>query len=407
MRVKMIEYPEFVVRPATIAVTRDNYIRHVNASNFAKTKDPLIPVSASCQISHDQGEMCASIEPKFHLCGIAFSWVSEPILPPCLMFRMTYQLHSGNNYSMQHMANNRTNECSSLGRFRHIMGDQTHIAAGFKHLDWSVAIPQARPDALKREGLSRAGFGADDMQFTQSFETVHRTWMASQFLNGEAAAANVCDRLAETLPDAEARCCAAVQARDEHRHHAVLRRFQRERVEAEGFAPADGLAELVRQIDSDSRWDMQMLGLQIVVESLALATYRLTAAGAADPVLRGIATEIAQEEERHVGFGLAMLGEASRNWTAAERHERESFALEAASLLSIRYLMGELWERLGIDRARGEAFTRTDPMMIAYRRTVFSRVRKSIADLGLLSQRVVEGLEKIDLGPNLQRPRRD
>lgn len=282
-----------------------------------------------------------------------------------------------------------------FGRFRPLV-HAGQSGDGFGELDWSSTVPGAQPDELKRAGLERAGLGGD-AAFAQRFESVHRAWMASQFLNGEAAAAVLCDSLSVSLPDPEARAFARLQAQDEHRHHAVLRRFVRERTEGRAFAPADGFAALVRSIEQDTRWDMQMLGLQIVIESLALATFRLTAISATDPVLRGIATGIAIEEERHVGFGLAMLGEAARNWTAPERREREDFVLHAVELLSARYLMGDFWERLDVDKARGERFTRSDPMMAAFRRTVFGRVRRSIAELGLLGPGVRNGFEAMGL----------
>jgi hypothetical protein len=282
-----------------------------------------------------------------------------------------------------------------IGRFRPLLG-AGRSGDGFGDLDWSSAVPVSQPDEMKRAGLARAGFSGDSA-FAQRFESVHRAWMASQFLNGEAAAAALCDSLSVSLPDPEARAFAGLQAQDEHRHHAVLRRFVRERTEGCAFAPADSFAGLVRSIEADTRWDMQMLGLQIVIESLALATFRLTAISASDPVLRGIATGIAVEEERHVGFGLAMLGEAGRDWTAPERREREDFVLHAVELLSARYLMGDFWERLGVDRSRGERFTRGDPMMAAFRRTVFGRVLRSVAELGLLGPGVRKGFEDMGL----------
>ena len=283
------------------------------------------------------------------------------------------------------------------GRFGHLADYPCGHDAAFSQLDWGAEVPEARIDSIKSSGLSRAGFLPDDPGFAELFENEHRSWMASQFLNGEAAAAMICDGLKRALPDSEARDFAAFQASDEHRHHAVMRRFARERLKSEPFVPAGGFDALVRQITRERRWDMQMLGLQIMIEALALATFRLTAMSAYDPVLKSIASTIAVEEERHVGFGLSMLSEAARDWTAEERREREDFALAAASMLSEGYLMEDLWQRLGADPAKGAEFTLSDPMMIAFRRTVFSRIRYAIAGLGLMSHRVELGLHRMGL----------
>lgn len=157
------------------------------------------------------------------------------------------------------------------------------------------------------------------------------------------------------------------------------------------------LAGLLTDVLTDSRWDMTMLGTQIMVEALALGAFRMADRTFADPLIRDIIRRVARDEARHVSFGVLSLTEYVAALTSHERAEREELAIEAARSTSRRFLLGDVWERLGVDPVAGREFARTSPMMTAYRRAVFGKVVTSLGQVGLLTPRVRAGLVALGL----------
>ena len=62
-----------------------------------------------------------------------------------------------------------------------------------------------------------------------------------------------------------------------------------------------------------------------------------------------------------------------------------------------RFLLEDVWDRLDVDRAEGVDFAAHDELMVTYRRAIFSRVVVALSQIGLLTERVRDGLAKLDL----------
>jgi rubrerythrin len=267
-------------------------------------------------------------------------------------------------------------------------------------LDWTVEANVGGPlpddsafafGAFAGSALSRYG-----RPFWDTFRWEFQSWMVSQFLHGEQGALVSAARLVEVLPDMESKCFAAGQAADEARHVEVFSRYLREKV-PDPYPISTPLASLLSDTLGDDRWDIVALGMQIMVEALAIAAFRLADRTFHDDLIRSICRLVARDEARHVSFGVMSLDGLYRQLSHAERAEREEFVLEAAQLMSRRFLLGEIWERLGVDRAEGVEFARRDHLMIAYRRALFSRVVASLKRIGLLTDRVRAGFTGLDL----------
>jgi hypothetical protein len=259
-------------------------------------------------------------------------------------------------------------------------------------LDWStsdIGDPHPRTtDVPVGFPLSRGAWS--------EFERQYHIWLTSQFLHGEQGALLSAGRLIEVLPTTEGKLLAAMQATDEARHVEVYKRYADSHLPY--LYPINGsLATLLQQILSDSRWDITCLGTQIIVEGLALATFRLSRNLQHDPVISQIVDYVARDESRHVSLGILTLGDLYKHMSMSERAEREEFVLEAATLMAARFDLPEVWECLGATVSDGANFLRADPTMMAFRQLTFGRVNSHLARLGLMTPKVRENLIRLGL----------
>jgi hypothetical protein len=267
-------------------------------------------------------------------------------------------------------------------------------------IDWSIQVrygsplPDGSPTAYNSYLESRLGhYGR---QFWDQFRWEFQTWMVSQFLHGEQGALLAAARMVETAGDVGTKQAAAMQVVDEARHVEAFSRYL-EVTPASLYPVSPALERLLLDTCQDSRWDIVMLGTQVLVEAVALASFRLAGETFHDDLIKSIVRRVARDEVRHVGLGMVSLGEVFGQLSAAERHEREDFVLAAAELISRRFLMREVWERLGVDAGHGEEFARESSEMRHFRQAVFTKVIMCLSHLGLLTGRVTAGLDQIGL----------
>jgi hypothetical protein len=267
-------------------------------------------------------------------------------------------------------------------------------------IDWKMAVPFGAPlpdDSLSAMRSFRASpLAPRGRAAWDSFRWELQAWMVSQFLHGEQAALVVAARLIEALPDLDGKFCATMQAVDEARHVEVFSRYVRERIPAP-YPVSSPLAELLGHVLADSRWDVVALGMQILVEGIAIAAFRLADSTFHDGLIADITRRVGRDEARHVSFGVLTLDGIYNQMTAAERADREDLVLTAADLTRRRFLLEDIWERLDVDAAEGARFAASDELMIAYRKVIFSRVIVALSRIGLLSDRVRNGLDSMNL----------
>jgi hypothetical protein len=267
-------------------------------------------------------------------------------------------------------------------------------------VDWSVEVPFGAPlgsgSAATEAAFAGSPLAHRGRALWDAFRWEWQAWMVSQFLHGELGALVVAGRLVEAVPGVDAKFVAASQATDEARHVAVFSRYLREKVPAM-YPVAPALRTLIGDIVTDERWDITALGMQVMVEALAMAAFRLAESTFHDDLIKQIARLVARDEARHVSFGVLSLEGIYRDMTRAELADREEMVLEAASLTRRRFLLEEVWDRLDVPRRDGVEFARTNETMVAYRRTVFTKVVAVLRGIGLLTDRVAAGLASLDL----------
>jgi P-aminobenzoate N-oxygenase AurF len=213
------------------------------------------------------------------------------------------------------------------------------------------------------------------------------SWLFSQFLHGEQGALTVAARIVESVPDMDSKFYAATQAMDEARHVELYSRFIRDKIGL--YYPINSdLAKLLGDALSDSRWDMPYLGMQVLIEGLALAAFGVHRDITANPLVKQLLAYVMQDEARHVAFGRLALRDYYAQLTSGERAEREEFVVEGCYLMRNRFRAQEVWERMGFDVDECLEFTEHSPVQQAFRQLLFSRIVPCVRDIGLWGEKV-------------------
>ena len=223
-------------------------------------------------------------------------------------------------------------------------------------------------------------------------------FMLSQFLHGEQGALIATAKIVQGVPSAEAKFYAANQVADEARHVEVYHRYLTEKLGV-SYEIVPSLNRLLDDIILDPRWDITFLGMQIMVEGLALAAFGVTRMQMADePLIQDLIARVMADESRHVAFGVLSLAELyTSEMSASELAVREEFIIEATVQLRDRLRPTPVFERLGWDAAIWTAWSDTTPFMRGFRQMMFSKIVPNLRRLGLLTPRVREAYAKLDL----------
>ena len=153
------------------------------------------------------------------------------------------------------------------------------------------------------------------------------------------------------MPWYDAKLYASTQVVDEARHVEVFARYLDEKLGG-GYQVNAHLRMLLDDIINDSRWDMTYLGMQVMVEGLALAAFGFMHQMTEEPLLKQLLRYVMSDEARHVAFGVLSLKEVYDGMTDAEMKDRQEFAYEAAVRMRDRFLSQEVWERMGVNPTR-------------------------------------------------------
>ena len=219
---------------------------------------------------------------------------------------------------------------------------------GSDRLDWSHDVDLTNPVGMPDEIMPIFGTPWwDDMSEERRGELRRHVeaWRFSQFMHGEQGALICTAKIVQTVPDIDSKFYAATQVIDEARHVEVYSRYLHEKVQLV-YPLNRHLKALLDDVISDSRWDMTYLGMQVLIEGLALAAFGIIRNNAQNPLAKALNAYVMQDEARHVMFGRLALRDYYPQLSEAERDEREAFCIEACYLMRDRFLGDEVWERL-------------------------------------------------------------
>jgi len=268
---------------------------------------------------------------------------------------------------------------------------------GETDLDWSIEVDQEYfaqvISMMRQQQMDEAGLDLKGTPFANwgdkewlQHAMENQNWSLSQFMHGEQGALVCTAKIVETVPWIDAKYYASTQVMDEARHVEVFAKYLDTKLN--GHYPINAhLRMLLDDIINDSRWDMTYLGMQIMVEGLALAAFGLAMNTTPDPLLKQLLRYVMSDEARHVAFGVLTLKEFYGELTSAELLERQEFAFEAAVRMRDRFLQQEVWDRMGVDvKAAVKLFDRPaeiknkDP----FQQLLFSKIVPNCKKLGLL-----------------------
>lgn|GEM_PF-136456 len=203
-----------------------------------------------------------------------------------------------------------------------------------RDIDWTRQIDPSKP--IVDEGR----FGFDRIPFIQrlgkstreAFTAQVAAHRLSQFLHGEQGALMVAAALVHAVPDYEGKLYAATQTMDEARHVEVFERYIRKLALVYPISPA-----LKRLIDLTLRadhWVKIAIGMNMVVEGLALGAFHNMRRATSCELLRQVIEYVLRDEARHVAFGNVYVQHALCQMHPDDREDIADFAYQVIKMMS-------------------------------------------------------------------------
>jgi hypothetical protein len=218
----------------------------------------------------------------------------------------------------------------------------------------------------------------------------------SQFLHGEQGALIVASQLVGGVPWIEAKYYAGTQTMDEARHVEVFSRYLREKLEWE-WPINPSLKELLDATIKDSRWDFKYLGMQIIIEGLAMAAFGNLFQICQEPLLKELLKYVMKDESRHVAFGVLSLRDYYDDMPAAELRDREDFVIYACELMRNRLVGSQIAHAMGWDEREVRDLVLQSPVGRMFRGMLFARIVPNLKRLALLTPRVRESFDGLGI----------
>ncbi len=216
-------------------------------------------------------------------------------------------------------------------------------------------------------------------------------WMLSQFLHGEQGALQAACQITEAVDSMDAKLYGSTQVVDEGRHVEVFHRYLTEKL-GKLYEINDNLYVIIDALMTDSRWDIKFLGMQILVEGLALGAFGTLRDSSREPLLRDLLRYVIIDEGRHVHFGVVALREHyGRHLSPRDLREREDWAFEVSVMMRNRFLAHEFYDEYYghiMSRREWNRFILQSRFMEIFRNKMFRRLIPNLKKIHLLSDRV-------------------
>jgi hypothetical protein len=268
-----------------------------------------------------------------------------------------------------------------------------------ERIDWSQELDPENPEQMPDDSMPI--FGSDVYNRMTKKEKVEarthfQAWQLSQFMHGEQGALICTAKIVQQVPGIDAKFYGATQVIDEARHVEAYSRLLHEKFNL-AYPITPTLKNLLQDVLNDSRWDMTYLGMQVLIEGLALAAFASIRDSAQNPLAASVNAYVMQDEARHVAFGRLSLRDYYPQLTQAERNEREEFAVEACYAMRDRFQAEEVWERLGLPMDECVRFLNESKFMRDFRSALFTRIVPMMKDIGLWGPKIRKAYEQMGI----------
>jgi hypothetical protein len=290
--------------------------------------------------------------------------------------------------------------------------DMLYETAKKNQWNGSVAIDWSRPVGTDGPVLNTQVAFAGTNFFTRlspaeqkEIEIRVSAWRLSQFLHGEQGALVVCGQLVNSIPELDAKLYASTQVVDEGRHVEVFERYVKK---LHKIYPVDPLLKaILDEILATNSWELKLVGMQMLVEGLAIAAFNLMRKQTADPTLSTLLDYVMQDEGRHVNFGYFALRRAIPEMEPAKREDLEDFCFRACDLLYSRneqtgfQSIKTVWSEMGWDAEKIYRDTVANSQTTKHFNSFLfnDNLMPRLVRLGLISDRIAPRYREIGLLP--------
>ena len=263
-------------------------------------------------------------------------------------------------------------------------------------VDWSITFPrdESPVQEMFNPFVGYAPFEQMTPEQRIDFAWHQQCWSLSQFLHGEQGALLVASQLVSCAPTYDAKLYAASQAFDEARHVEAFGRYINEKI---GFMyPVDRhLKSLLDKILTDERWDLKFIGMQLIVESLALAAFNTQKMIAKDKLIADIVDLVIRDESRHVAFGVTYMEDFVKALSPEEIEDRAQFAYEACVIMRERIIGTDVFAYFGWPEEASRQVVLEAKIMDEFRKLLFTRIMPNLKKVGLITDKVRPLYEKL------------
>ena len=274
-----------------------------------------------------------------------------------------------------------------------------------KKLNWNVEIdvdwsPPFTPmtqgffDFQDNQWKNHTGYKELSKDLKEEFHHDLNAWSVSQFLHGEQGALLVASQLASCAPTFNAKLYAASQTFDEARHVEAFNKYIQTRLKR-SWPIGRSLKGLLDKILTDPRWDLKFIGMQVVIEGLALAAFQASRETTTDPVYKEMIGLIIRDEARHVTFGINYLKDFVQTLSEEEQIDRANFALEACTVSRNRLKPTAVWEKYGFDVDYTLDYEKNNIFTSQFQDILFTRIMPNLKKIGLLREELIPEYEKL------------
>ena len=262
-------------------------------------------------------------------------------------------------------------------------------------VDWDQPLPPDAADGAEPEGFAEhPKWKALTPEQKREFSARSNAQTLSQFLHGEQGALMVASQLVSCAPTHDAKLYAASQTFDEARHVEVFHKYLMQRCRM--IYPINpNLKFLLDKVLTDPRWDLKFIGMQILIEGLALAAFQTIHESTKDPLLRDIVGLVMRDEGRHVAFGVNYLEDWIRALPPEQIEERAQFAYEACVVMRNRLVSTTVAQEFGFTEEEALEINNRSQGGKAFRTFLFERMIPNLKRIGLLTDSIRPKFEEL------------
>jgi len=136
---------------------------------------------------------------------------------------------------------------------------------------------------------------------------------------GEYVAWNVASEMSAEFEDFGAKMAAVSQAHDEARHFYVMRDYLKKRLNYKPTPVFESALSVLDEVSSTKDLARKLLGMQLMIEPIAITIFRFIRKSKVDPVLNELLELFEADEARHIAIGMKYLPSLIKKMGAWEK----------------------------------------------------------------------------------------